>query len=133
MPSIGSTATGNKVAQREPVVLHSSDAQARGIRSGDVVRVFNARGACLAGARVDDSTMPGVVRIATGAWWDPSAVGEADSLDRHGNPNVLTQDRGASRLSQGCSAQSCLVEVERWLGEVPAVQAFALPSFEPQD
>lgn len=124
---------GNKVAQREPVVLHSSDAQARGIRSGDVLRVFNARGACLAGARVDDSTMPGVVRIATGAWWDPSAVGEADSLDRHGNPNVLTQDRGASRLSQGCSAQSCLVEVERWLGEVPAVQAFALPSFEPQD
>jgi biotin/methionine sulfoxide reductase len=74
-----------------------------------------------------------VVRIATGAWWDPSAVGEVSSLDRHGNPNVLTQDRGASRLSQGCSAQSCLVEVERWLGEVPAVQAFALPRFERQD
>ncbi|MBS0343778.1 MAG: molybdopterin-dependent oxidoreductase [Proteobacteria bacterium] len=123
---------GNKVAQREPVVLHSQDAQARGIRDGDVVRVFNARGACLAGARVDDSTMPGVVRISTGAWWDPSAVGEADSLDRHGNPNVLTQDRGASRLSQGCSAQSCLVDVERWSGAVPPVQAFALPRFEPQ-
>lgn len=120
---------GNKVAGREPVMLHPRDAQARGIRDGDLVRVFNARGACLAGARVDDGTLPGVVRIATGAWWDPSAVGEADSLDRHGNPNVLTQDRGASRLSQGCSAQSCLVQVEPWHGDAPPVRAFSLPDF----
>ena len=119
----------NKVAGREPVVLHPQDAKARGIRDGDLVRVFNARGACLAGARVDGSAMPGVVRIATGAWWDPSAIGEAECLDRHGNPNVLTQDCGSSRLSQGCSAQSCLVDVERWSGTAPPVEAFELPRF----
>ncbi|HYP71126.1 MAG TPA: molybdopterin-dependent oxidoreductase, partial [Variovorax sp.] len=119
----------NKVAGREPVIMHSQDAQARGIRDGDLVRVFNARGACLAGARVDDSTMPGVIRLATGAWWDPSAIGEAGSIDRHGNPNVLTQDRGASRLSQGCSAQSCLVDVERWTQAAPPLDAFSLPRF----
>ncbi|MDA7416058.1 molybdopterin-dependent oxidoreductase [Xenophilus arseniciresistens] len=120
----------NKVALREPVVMHSQDARARGIRDADMVRVFNERGACLAGARVDDSTMPGVVRIATGAWWDPTCVGEPGSMDRHGNPNVLTQDVGASGLSQGCSAQSCLVQVERWTGELPELRAFALPEFE---
>ena len=30
------------------------------------------------------------------------------ALELHGNPNTLTRDAGASSLSQGCSAQSCL-------------------------
>ncbi len=123
---------GNKVAGREPVLIHPEDARRRGIADGDVVRVFNARGACLAGARVRDTTMPGVVRMATGAWWDPVTPGEPDALDRHGNPNTLTQDTGASSLSQGCAAQSCLVDIERFEGPAPAVQAFALPVFEPR-
>ena len=74
--------------------------------------------------------MPGVVRISTGAWWDPTAPGEPDSLDKHGNPNVLTGDVGASRLSHGCAAQSCLVELERFEGAAPPVTAFDLPRFE---
>ncbi|MNV70119.1 Trimethylamine-N-oxide reductase 1 precursor [compost metagenome] len=71
--------------------------------------------------------MPGVVRMATGAWWDPEVLGESDTLDKHGNPNVLTRDIGASRLSQGCAAQSCLVQVELFAGDIPAVTAFAPP------
>jgi len=93
------------------------------------VRLFNARGACLAGARVSDAVMPGVVRMATGAWWDPVTPGDPDTLDKHGNPNVLTQDIGASRLSQGCAAQSCLVEIEAFTGPAPEVTAFELPRF----
>ena len=73
--------------------------------------------------------MPGVLRMATGAWWDPVAFGEPDALDKHGNPNVLTRDVGASRLSQGCAAQSCLVEIERFEGEAPPVTAFEPPRF----
>ena len=38
-------------------------------------------------------------------------------LERHGNPNVLTLDRGTSKLSQGPSALSMLVEVEAWSGK----------------
>ena len=45
----------------------------------------------------------------------------------HGNPNVLTQDVGTSRLAQGPAAQSCLVEVEAWTGPVPPVRAHAVP------
>ena len=73
--------------------------------------------------------MPSVLRMATGAWWDPTAAGEPDALDKHGNPNVLTRDAGASRLSQGCAAQSCLVQIERFNETPPPVTAFDLPDF----
>jgi biotin/methionine sulfoxide reductase len=82
-----------------------------------VVRVFNDRGATLAGLRVSDAIRPGVVAMATGAWWDPAG----DGLDRHGNPNVLTADIGTSRLGQGCAAQSCLVQVEAFTDVLPAL------------
>ena len=121
---------GNKIAQREPITIHPEDARQRGIAAGDIVRVFNARGACLAAARLSDAAMPGVVRLATGAWWDPVAPGEPGTLDKHGNPNVLTQDIGASSLSQGCAAQSCLVQIERFKGTAPPVTAFDLPTFD---
>jgi biotin/methionine sulfoxide reductase len=48
----------------------------------------------------------------------------------HGNPNVLTQDVGTSRLAQGPVAQSCLVEVERFTGELPPVRAHQPPPIE---
>ncbi len=120
----------NKVAGREPIAIHPTDAASRGIVDGDLVRVFNDRGACLAGARLDARLLPGVVRLSTGAWWDPQVPGDSSSLDLHGNPNTLTRDAGASMLSQGCSAQSCLVQIERHLGEAPPTQAFSLPRFE---
>ena len=116
----------NKVAGREPIHLHPQDAAERGIGDGEVVRVFNDRGACLAGARLDAGLRRGVVKLSTGAWWDPSGP---DGLDVHGNPNVLTRDVGASRFSQGCAAQSCLVQVERFDGEPPPVRVFAPPRF----
>jgi biotin/methionine sulfoxide reductase len=116
----------NKVAGREPIHLHPQDAADRGIADGQVVRVFNERGACLAGARLDAGLRRGVAKLSTGAWWDPSGP---DGLDVHGNPNVLTRDVGASRFSQGCAAQSCLVQVERFEGEAPPVRAFEPPRF----
>jgi len=119
----------NKVAGREPIAIHPDDAAARGIADGDTVRVFNDRGACLAGARLDAGLVRGVVRLSTGAWWDPLSPGDPAMLELHGNPNTLTRDVGASSLSQGCAAQTCLVDVERYAGEAPAHRAFALPAF----
>ena len=46
----GPVSQAAKVAGREPIRINPADAAARGIREGDVVRVFNDRGACLAGA-----------------------------------------------------------------------------------
>ena len=50
----GPVSAGGKVAGREAITLNPADAAARGIRDGDVVRVHNARGSCLAGAIVSD-------------------------------------------------------------------------------
>jgi biotin/methionine sulfoxide reductase len=114
-----------KIAGREPVYLNPADARRRGIADGDVVELFNDRGRCLAGAIVSDDIAPGVARLNTGAWFDPDG-----ELEKHGNPNSLTLDRGASSLSQGCSAQTCLVEARRFEGEPPRVTAHDLPSLE---
>ena len=126
----GRVSRESKIAGREPVWLHPRDARARGIRQGDVVRVYNDRGACLAGAHVTESVRAGVVQLSTGAWYDPLAGGQPGTLEVHGNPNVLTLDKGASRLSQATSAMSCLVEIERFDGEPPAVRAWQPPAME---
>jgi biotin/methionine sulfoxide reductase len=88
-------------------MLHPDDAAARSVRDGDVVELFNDRGRILASAHVTDGVARGVVRMATGAWTDPAV----DPPDAHGNPNLLTSDRPASRFSQGCAALSCLVQL----------------------
>ena len=119
--------TAGKIQGRQPVSMHPDDAAARGLTDGSVVRVFNDRGACLAGLRVTADLRPGVVRLSTGAWFDPDPV--PGRPERHGNPNVLTLDIGASSLSQGCIAQTCLVDIEAWREEVPRVTAHDLPLF----
>jgi len=129
----GAEAQDSKVAGREPVVLHPEDAAVRGIRDGDVVRLFNDRGACLAGAVLSDAVRPGVVQLATGAWFDPAEPGRAGSFDKAGNPNLLTPDHGTSRLAQACAAESALVEIERFEGEPPPVTAYSPPPVERRD
>ncbi len=122
----GSVSRASKIAQREPVRIHPRDAGARGIRDGDVVRVFNDRGACLAGAVLSEALLPGVIQLATGAWYDPQEPGCIGSLDKHGNPNVLTLDKGSSKLSQAPISHSTLVEIEPFK-DPPPVSAFHAP------
>lgn len=117
---------------REVMRMHPTDAARRGIADGTVVRLFNDRGACLAAVELSEALLPGVVQLATGAWYDPVEGDAPQPLDRHGNPNVLTADRGTSRLAQGPSAQSCLVEVEPFTAPLPAVRAFDPPVFLPR-
>jgi len=122
----GSHSRAGKVAGREPVLINPVDASDRGITDGSVVRLFNDRGQCLAGAVVSEDIRPGVVRLSTGAWYDPLTPG---GLDVHGNPNVLTADRGTSSLAQGSSAHTCLVQLEAWAGLAPDVIVFgAMPT-----
>ncbi|MDP9259703.1 MAG: molybdopterin-dependent oxidoreductase [Actinomycetota bacterium] len=123
----GGYSQDSKVRGREPIRLHPDDARARGIAEGDVVRVFNDRGSCLAGAVLDANLRRSVVQLSTGAWWDPVSPGDPSALDRHGNPNVLTLDKGTSRLAQGPIAQTTLVELERFDGPLPPVEAFTPP------
>jgi len=126
----GRVAAADKIEGREPITLNPEDAAARGLAPGDIVRVFNDRGACLGGLRTDAGLMRGVAMMATGAWYDPLEPGVPGSLCVHGNPNVLTPDVGTSRLGQGPSAQSCLVQVEKWTAPLPPVTVHRPPRIE---
>jgi biotin/methionine sulfoxide reductase len=110
------------------VRIHPQDAAARGIHDGDIVRLYNDRGACLAGAVLSEALRPGVVQLSTGAWYDPDDPASDKPLCVHGNPNVLTSDAGTSRLAQGCTGQLCLVEIERFDGPPPPIKAFDPPA-----
>jgi len=114
----------DKLDGREIVRINPQDAAARQLQDGQLVRVFNQRGACLAAAGISDDVMSGVVCLRTGAWFDPD---DQLGLERHGNPNVLTPDRGTSSLAQGPIAHSCLVQIEAYEAEAPAVRSFTLP------
>ncbi len=115
-----------KVAGREPLHLHPQDAAAKGLKEGDLARVWNDRGAFVAGVRFDAGLKRGVAQIATGAWYDPSDPGRPGSFDRHGNPNSVTLDVGTSKLAQSSSAQTALVQIER-IESAPPVRAFEPP------
>jgi biotin/methionine sulfoxide reductase len=119
----GETSIDGKVDGREQIGMTPQDTAARDLVAGDVVRVFNDRGVCLAAVLIRHDLIDGVVQLPTGAWWDPDGPG---GVCRSGNPNVLTHDRGTSSMAQGPST-SCLVEVEKFVGEPPAVLAHDTP------
>jgi len=124
----GAASQAAKIKGREPVRLHPQDAAARNIRDGDIVRLYNDRGACLAGAVLSDALRPGIVQLSTGAWYDPEDPAADQPLCIHGNPNVLTRDTGTSRLAQGCTGQLTMVEIERFDGLLSPIKAFDPPS-----
>ena len=54
----------------------------------------------------------------------PSAPGQGGAPCKNGIPNVLTPDKGTSRLAQGPIAHTCLIELEKFEGEAPEATAF---------
>jgi biotin/methionine sulfoxide reductase len=123
----GALSQQSKVAGREPIRMHPEDAAERGLADGDVVRVFNDRGACLAGVVTDAGLRAKVVQLSTGAWFDPLDPGDPDSMCVHGNPNVLTDDVGTSALARGCTGAHVLVQVEKFTEPLPPVRAHQPP------
>jgi len=86
-----------------PVELSREDAETRGIRDEDTVRVFNDRGSVQATARVGSKVPAGVAAMPSG-WWASLAEGGATA-------NALTRDT-LTDLGGGCAFHDTLVEVE---------------------
>jgi biotin/methionine sulfoxide reductase len=124
----GKTAAENKIAGREPCLLHPETAARRGISEGDIVLISNQRGACLAGVRFSAGIRNDCIALSTGAWFDPQAV-DGRQIEVHGNPNVLTIDKGASELSQGNISHTALVRIERWDKPLPEISVHRQPLF----
>ncbi len=95
----------------EPAWIHPATAAVRGIKNGNVVKIFNEKGGVLCGAYVTERVMPGVVYVDHGARYDPIVPGE---LDRGGAINTITPHLGASKNCHGAMVVSgFLVEVEK--------------------
>jgi anaerobic selenocysteine-containing dehydrogenase len=86
------------------VMVAPSDAEARGIRDGDEVRVESARGSATFSARVTDATRPGVA-VIEGIWWHRFHPGGR-------GVNMLTDDR-ITDMGGGPALHSNLVEIAR--------------------
>lgn len=114
------------VAGREPVTLHPSDAKARGIADGDLVRVWNQRGQVLAGAVVSEGIKPGVICIHQGAW--PDLERAEGGICKNGAVNVLTKDLPSSKLGNGCAGNTALVWIEKYSGPALTLTAFDPPA-----
>ncbi len=83
--------------------IHPSDAAARNIRSGQLVRVGNERGWCRLVAEVTDEVRPGVLATTT-VWWPKYSPDQR-------NVNWTTSDRLAD-LGGGSTFYTNLVTVE---------------------
>ena len=93
-----------------PVWLHPSTAAKRGIQNGDVVSIYNERGAVLGGAYVTERVMPGVIYIDHGAKWDPIEPGV---IDRGGAINTIVPGKTTSKNAVGHAVSGFLAEVAK--------------------
>ncbi len=102
----------------EPIYMNPVDAEARGLKDEDIVRVFNDRGQILCGVKTTPRLIGKVVWISYGSWWDLLEP-KPGALDRGGEANFLTPGRGMSEHHIGTAFNSTLVEVEKAnLGEL---------------
>ncbi|MCL1847551.1 MAG: molybdopterin-dependent oxidoreductase [Coriobacteriia bacterium] len=107
----------------EPLWFAPEDAAARGIRNGDIVKLFNDQGTVLFGARISERIIPGSVNAAKGSRVDPIAP----HLDRGGSTNLICPPRSISKHCIGFVVTNYLVEcakVERaeydeWVQKYP--------------
>ena len=93
--------------EKQQIHIAFADAEARGIKEGDMVKVFNDRGQMVIPAMVTERMMPGVVDIPQGAWFDV----DEDGIDRGGCANVLTRD--AHSPAGAYCTNTTLVQVAR--------------------
>jgi molybdopterin guanine dinucleotide-containing S/N-oxide reductase-like protein len=95
--------------------IHPEDADARGIKEGDIVKIYNDRASVLGIAQITERCRPGVIHSYEGSGlYDLIEPGNPDSPDRGGCVNVLTPGRMLSKNVPGMAPNSCLVDVTKW-------------------
>ncbi|GAA7451248.1 hypothetical protein ID1017_12650 [Helicobacter pylori] len=94
-------------------MINELDANKLGIRHGEIVEVFNARGRLLAGAFVTKNIRQGVLSIQKGAWYDPEDVRVRNPRCNAGHVNTLTSLRPTSSMTQAISANTALVNIRK--------------------
>jgi len=93
--------------QYEPAWMHPSTAAERGIKHGDIIKIFNERGTVLCGAYVTERLIPGVVYVDHGSRFDPI---DAGTLDRGGAINLISPHNNISKHATGMVVSGYLVQ-----------------------
>jgi molybdopterin guanine dinucleotide-containing S/N-oxide reductase-like protein len=97
----------------EPVWINPEDAEARGIKDGDIVKLLNERGTVLGGAIVWERIKPGVVSQDHGARVDMIVAGPDEYIDRGGANNLISPENGVSQNCWGMATSGYLVDVQK--------------------
>ncbi len=95
-------------AHPQTVWINTADANARGIKTGDQVYVFNDRGRIKIPAKVTLRIAPGVASVPQGAWYNPDSHG----VDQGGCMNTLTTQH-PTPLAKGNGQHTNLVQIEK--------------------
>jgi trimethylamine-N-oxide reductase (cytochrome c) len=110
--------------QYEPVWINPVDAEARGIKYGDIVKVYNERGIELGAAYITGKIIPGAVHMDHGSHEDMISCKEEEYddratkwINRGGTGNNISPYPGLSKNAPGMCVSSYLVEVQKVTGE----------------
>lgn len=89
-------------------------AEQKGIKDGDVVRMFNDRGSCLMVARVTYRLYPETIHAYTSSGiYNPIEYGVYKSWDKGGSINVLTPGRLIGDYVPAMAPYSCNIDIEK--------------------
>lgn len=101
----------------EPMWIHPIEAEKRGIKTGDIIGMYNERGMVLGGAYVTERIIPGAVYQDHGARADPIVadpdIPRSEWIDRGGANNLICPEPTISRNATGQVASGFLVEVKK--------------------
>ncbi len=114
MPRVHSTHDNNPWTMEsfpQVVFINPADAAERGLKSGDLVKVWNDRGTIVLPCRLTRKIMPGVVDIPQGAWYKPDSNG----IDRGGCVNTLASEKWTP-LAKGNPQHTIMVQAEKFNG-----------------
>ncbi|MEM3601355.1 MAG: molybdopterin-dependent oxidoreductase [Candidatus Bathyarchaeia archaeon] len=95
----------------EPVWIHPKDAVKRGIKNGDIVKVYNERGTVLCAAYITERIMAGTVQVHHGARADLISINPL--IDRGGAIDLIVPDKPMSKNNVGQVCSGILVEIEK--------------------
>lgn len=93
--------------------MSTVDAEARGLKNGDIVLMSSPHGQVLRPVKVLPTIVPGAVALQDGAWIN---IDEETGIDLGGDPNILQAPAASGQGSQ--SWTGTLVQVEKYTGSL---------------
>jgi anaerobic dimethyl sulfoxide reductase subunit A len=109
--SVLDNVTWLREAWPQEIMMNPIDAEARGIKNGEYIRVFNKNGSVVRPVLVTPRARPGVVFLGEGAWPEMDEQGN----DLAGATNTLCGDYASGPDIE--SWQACVVQAEKWTGK----------------